>query len=307
MTTKTISEIATLWKQDKQQYVKRSTMAAYSLIIEKQILPHFGTMENVSEEAVQEFVLQKLQYGLSQKTVKDILIVLKMVVKYGVKMKWFDHTEWDIKYPAEMKAQHLEVLSVADQKKLMKYVCDNLTFANLGIYICLSAGLRIGEVCALTWDDIDVANKTISVNKTIERIYIIDEDKRRTELIIDRPKTSNSIRQIPMSGDLLRMVKPFKKLMNGQYYLLTNSESPTEPRTYRNYYIRLMERLGMPKLKFHGLRHTFATRCIESHCDYKTVSVLLGHANISTTLNLYVHPNMEQKQKCINQMFEVLK
>lgn len=103
------------------------------------------------------------------------------------------------------------------------------------------------------------------------------------------------------------MIKPFKKVVNGNFYVLTNSYQPTEPRTYRNYYKRLMEQLNMPKLKFHGLRHSFATRCIESKCDYKTVSVLLGHSNISTTLNLYVHPNMEQKKKCVEQMFKTLK
>ena len=95
--------------------------------------------------------------------------------------------------------------------------------------------------------------------------------------------------------------------MNGNYYILTNEEKPTEPRPYRNYYKRLMKDLNIPELKFHGLRHSFATRCIESNCDYKTVSVILGHSNISTTLDLYVHPNMEQKKKCIDRMFKGLK
>ena len=102
------------------------------------------------------------------------------------------------------------------------------------------------------------------------------------------------------------MMKPLKKVVNTDFYVLTNEEKPTEPRTYRNYYHRLMARLGIPRLKYHGLRHSFATRCIESNCDYKTVSVLLGHANITTTLNLYVHPNMEQKKKCITKMFKSL-
>ena len=83
-------------------------------------------------------------------------------------------------------------------------------------------------------------------------------------------------------------------------------KKPTEPRTYRNYYKQLMDKLEIPKLKYHGLRHSFATRCIESNCDYKTVSVLLGHSNITTTLNLYVHPNMEQKKRCIAKMFKSL-
>lgn len=86
--------------------------------------------------------------------------------------------------------------------------------------------------------------------------------------------------------------------------MLTNSEKPLEPRIYRRYYKLLMERLDMPRIKFHGLRHTFATRCIESQCDYKTVSSILGHSNISTTLNLYVHPDMGQKRKCIDKMMK---
>lgn len=109
-----------------------------------------------------------------------------------------------------------------------------------------------------------------------------------------------------MSKELLSLVKPLKKVVNEDYYILTNEAKPTEPRTYRNYYKQLMAQLEMPLMKFHGLRHSFATRCIESNCDYKTVSVLLGHSNISTTLNLYVHPNMEQKKKCINKMLKSL-
>jgi integrase len=110
-----------------------------------------------------------------------------------------------------------------------------------------------------------------------------------------------------MNKELLKMLKPIKKIVNPSFYVLTNDAKPTEPRTYRTYYKNLMKELDMPELKFHGLRHSFATRCIESKCDYKTVSVLLGHSNISTTLNLYVHPNLEQKKKAIDQMFKGLK
>lgn len=105
-----------------------------------------------------------------------------------------------------------------------------------------------------------------------------------------------------MTSDLIKIIKPIKKIVNNEYYVLTNDIKPTEPRTYRNYYKRFMKKFDIPDLKFHGLRHSFATRCIEGKCDYKTVSVILGHSNISTTLNLYVHPNLEQKKKCINQM-----
>ena len=147
----------------------------------------------------------------------------------------------------------------------------------------------------------------IHVSKTIQRIYLVDGEEKYTELIIDKPKTKNSIREIPMTRDLLALVRPLKKIVRGDFYVLTNAAEPTEPRTYRTYFNKLQHQLGLPKMRFHGLRHSFATRCIESKCDYKTVSVLLGHSNISTTLNLYVHPNIEQKRKCIDTMDKMLK
>ena len=304
---KTIREVAILWKKDKQQYVKQSTLSAYALILENHILPTFGNKRQLHEKDVQDFTLHKLQEGLSQKTVKDILIVLKMIQKYGLKHEILPMAEWSVKFPTEQKKNELEVLSIANQKKIMQYVKDNFTFRNLGIYICLSTGMRIGEICALKWSDINLSTETISVNHTIERIYIIEDDKRHTELVIGTPKTQNSMREIPISNELLKIIRPLKKVMNDNYFILTNEAKPTEPRTYRNYYKQLLKDLDIPDLKFHGLRHSFATRCIESQCDYKTVSVILGHANISTTLNLYVHPNIEQKKKCINKMFKYFK
>ena len=300
------SEIVALWKEDKKQYVKRSTFAVYSLLIENHILPVFGEMGLVEEQDVQTFVFRKLNEGLSHKTIKDILIVLKMILRFGVKNHMTEYRQIDIKFPTERDKHSIDILSRSHQKQIMVYIQTHFTFKNLGIYICLSTGIRIGEICALTWDDLDVENGIIHVRKTIQRIYIMEKSRKHTEVILDTPKTKNSIREIPMTKDLLKMVRPVKKVVNGNFYVLTNEPQPTEPRTYRNYYKRLILSLGLPSMKFHGLRHSFATRCIESKCDYKTVSGLLGHSNISTTLNLYVHPNMEQKKRCIDRMFRTL-
>ena len=307
MMNKTVKEIAAAWKEDKRPYVKRSTMAAYVLILENHVLPYFGESNSLHEQAVQAFVLQKLGTGLSVKTVKDILIVLKMVMKFGVKNEWMTYYEWDIKYPTTSANKELDVLSVINHRKILSYIQNHFTFTGLGVYISLNTGMRIGEICALKWSDINVEEGIISVHRTIERIYIIEGEKKHTELVIDTPKTKNSRREIPMSKDLLAIIKPLKKVVNDEFYVLTNDERPAEPRTYRNYYNALMEKLGVPKLKYHGLRHSFATRCIEAGCDYKTVSVLLGHSNISTTLNLYVHPNMEHKKRCIARMLSSLR
>lgn len=306
MIHKTIREIAAAWKEYKRPYVKQSTMAAYVLILENHILPTFGEDNSLPEQSVQAFVLHKIESGLSTKSVKDILIVLKMVMKFGVKKEWMTYYEWNIKYPPSSENKVLDVLSVTNHRKILNHIQSHFTFMGLGIYISLSTGLRIGEICALKWSDINVTDGILTVNRTIERIYIIEGEKKHTELVINTPKTKNSCREIPMNKELLGMLKPLKKVVNDDYYILTNDERPTEPRTYRNYYKRLMEKLDIPKLKYHGLRHSFATRCIEVGCDYKTVSVILGHSNISTTLNLYVHPNMEQKKRCIDKVFKLL-
>ena len=303
----TLSKVAGLWKADKKQYVKKSTYAAYCLLIQSHLLPDLGEKEDIKEEDVQGLVNRKLESGLSQKTVRDILVVLKMILRYGAKYGLLPSHQIDIIFPTDREKRDLEVLTLAHQRQLMSYVKDHFTFLNLGIYICLSAGLRIGEVCALQWDDMDIASGVIRVNKTIQRIYLVDGEEKNTELIIDKPKTKNSIREVPMTKDLLALVRPLKKIVRNDFYVLTNAATPTEPRTYRCYFNKLQQQLGLPKMRFHGLRHSFATRCIESKCDYKTVSVLLGHSNISTTLNLYVHPNLEQKKKCIDTMNRLLK
>lgn len=273
---KTIKEIADIWKEDKRQYVKQSTMAVYLLSLENHLLPIFGGKMEVTEEEVQAFALDKLNHGLSQKSIKDMLIVLKMVVRFGEKQGWLNHVEWKVKFPANQPKATLPILTKTHQKKLMDYLKDNFTFPNLGILVCLSTGLRIGEVCALKWSDINMDTGLLHVNRTIERIYIVDSDKPHTEIVINTPKTKNSLREIPLSKELVRIFKSLMKVVNKDYYVLTNNTKPTEPRTYRNYFNKLLKQLDIPRLKFHGLRHSFATRCIESHCDYKTVSVLLG-------------------------------
>ena len=306
METKNIRYIANAWKEYKQHFVKQSSMAAYLLLLNKHILPEFGECTELPEHEVQSFVLRKIKGGISAKTVKDILIVLKMIVQYGAKNGWINNYSWDIKYPANEQKKELDVMSTDNFKQILAYLQKNFTFQGLGIIITMNTGMRIGEICGLQWGDIDLDTNCITVQRTVERIYVMEGDKKFTKLVINTPKTQNSCRQIPMSKDLLALVKPLMKVVNKSYYALSNSDKPIEPRTYRNYYKDLLAQLGIPDLKFHGLRHSFATKCIEAGCDYKTVSVLLGHANISTTLNLYVHPNADQKKRCIDKMLKSL-
>ena len=154
-------------------------------------------------------------------------------MKFGAKLGILSYQDWCIKFPPPQENKQLNVLNIANHKAILQYISNHFTFRNLGIYICLTTGIRIGEICALTWDDIDIINGVICIRKTIERIYILDGEKIHTEIIIGTPKTQNSIRDIPMNKELLKMLRPLKKIVNGKFYVLTNEEKPTEPRTYR--------------------------------------------------------------------------
>ncbi len=299
-----IKEVAKLWKEDKRQYVKESTYSAYCLLVTNHIIPYFGDKEEFVEDDVQQFVLTSLSNGLSEKTTKDIIVVIKMIQKYGVKKRLMPLNPFDIVYPMTSIKKDLAVMSKDNQKKLLNYLNDNFSFKNLGITICLCTGLRIGELCALKWSDFDLDQKVLKIRHSLQRIYIIDGEKKYTKIKIDKPKTKESNRDIPLINDLYSIIKPLLKVVKLSNYILSNDENPIEPRTYRNYYKKILKKLNIPYLKFHGLRHSFATRCIEAKNSVKTVSVILGHANITTTLNLYVHPNNDEKKKCIERMLK---
>ena len=299
-----IKEVAALWKADKKQYVKESTYSAYALLVANHIEPFFGEKEEFVESDIQQFVLESLRDGLSEKTVKDIVVVIKMIQKFAVKKGYMQLRPFDVVYPKNSKKPELAIMAKEDQRRLFEYTKANFSFRNLGIAICLCTGLRIGEICGLKWSDFDLDDGVLKVRRTVQRIYLVDGEKRTTKIVAAEPKTRESNRDIPLSGELLKIVRPLAKVVNPDFYVLSNEESPIEPRTYRSYYKRILKKLGIPDLKFHGLRHSFATRCIESKNSVKTVSVILGHSNITTTMNLYVHPDNKEKKRCIERMLK---
>jgi DNA-binding transcriptional ArsR family regulator len=171
----------------------------------------------------------------------------------------------------------------------------------VSILISLLSGIRIGELCALTWSDVNLESRTISVSKTIQRIYVKDRDGRcSSKVLVDTPKTNSSVRVVPISSLLMGYMERIRS--DGEKYVVTGTYEYLEPRTYRTYYNRFLRRNGISHVNFHGLRHTFATRCIEAGGDCKTISELLGHASVNMTLNLYVHPRMDQKRRCVEMM-----
>ena len=300
---KTFQDVSKIWCDAKRPIVKHSTMCAYLLTLQTHLLPWFGTMVTIAECDVQQFVIDKCASGLARKTVRDMVAVLKSIVKYGNKHGIFHFEEWEIEYPTDTENKLLPTLSLNHQRILMNHLIEQPTQQNIGVLLALCTGMRIGEVCALQWEDVDFTQRIITVRHTVGRIY--NCELKTTERIHTSPKTKNSCREIPISKQLFQSLKTVRKQSQSPYVVGTSTQSK-EPRSYRDYFSRLLKRLNIPHLVFHGLRHTFATRCIESQCDYKTVSVILGHSNVATTLNLYVHPNLSQKKKCIDRMSKFL-
>lgn len=292
--------IATRWIEAKRQLVKHSSLCAYNLTLNIHLLPLFTDSVTITESEAQKLVIDKLSSGMSRKSVKNILATLKAIIHFGEKYYGFPGEKWEIAFPTETAKKQLPVLSLAHHRKLMRHLSSNPTPHNIGVLLALCTGLRIGEVCALRWCDVDLQHRSLSVSHTLSRIYNIEI--KATEQIITTPKTKSSNREIPISRELYEALRAIKHDVKPEYFVVGCSPEAKEPRTYREYFSRLLHRLGIPHIVFHGLRHTFATRCIECMCDYKTVSAILGHSNVATTMNLYVHPNQDQKKRCIDRL-----
>lgn len=306
MDEKKFSEVYSCWKEEKSRTVKQSTMSLYSYLAERWLVPAFGESVRIDGRAVQAFADGRLACGSSVRAVRQMLHVLRMIAGYGGRHGMMEYEAWNVVLPPQRHACEVQVFSVADQRRMMQWLDGHFSFRNLGIYICLCTGLRIGEICGLRWTDVDAAEGVIHVRRTVSRIYVGEGGERQTRIVVSTPKTERSARTVPMGSDLQRKMRRLMPLVSGDCYVVSNDNEPLEPRRYRSYYAGVMRRLGLPPLKFHALRHSFATRCIESRCDCKTVSAILGHSTVSTTLNLYVHPGIEERRKCVNKMLRSL-
>ena len=306
----TLEEAYKQWLPRKRRQVKESTISVYIQAAEKHILPFFREypVGEITKRAVQKFVDEKLDSGLSVKSVRDFIIVLKMLVRFAAdefEIPIIDN--WKLIYPSKNMANSspkLERYTPEEFKKIVNAAIENPSPCNLGILLSICTGMRIGEVCALRFSDIDLERKVIQVQRTLERITSVDEKGviNGTKVVINEPKTISSRREIPIMKDIFPIVKKFAAIANPEYYICTMSDKYAEPRTFRTHYRQfVLEKAGVDKcIKFHGLRHTFASTLIENKVDAKTVSSLLGHSDVSTTLNVYVHPSEDIKRSAIN-------
>lgn len=296
------------WVENKKNFIKESSYANYKTIVVNHLIPVFGKMllSDITYQVIQEHVLQWVKNGridgnggLSNKTIKDMVMVLKMCLRDAGIDEYQITRKNGVLYPNRNNKDTIFCLSEQSFQAYIDALMRDLNPENIGFIMCLYTGVRIGEICALQWKDIDFNEKVVFVSKTIQRVYIKGwENKGISKVIITKPKSKKSIRTIPISDTVFDLLVKYRK--DEEIYIVTGTKKYIEPRLYRKHYKIFVENHSLEYIKFHGLRHTFATRCIKTGADYKTVSELLGHASVNLTLNLYVHPHMEEKRKCVN-------
>ena len=287
------------WLKYKKNTVKKSTYYNYSYSVAKYLYPSFAG-KNITKIKNYNNFIEELSDTLSPKTVRDIVTKLKEIINFYEEEH---NTKLNIKKMSlpKMNKKEIQILSNKEKQKLEKYCIEQNSLKSLGILICLNTGLRIGEVCALRWENIDFESKKIHIEKTIERIYSKEENK--TIVIIDTPKSITSVRTIPINSKLYNILKQIRgKSKKTDFVLTGSSEHYVEPRNYQYHFKEILKRSKVKKYKFHTLRHTFATNCIEAGMDIKSLSEILGHADVSITLNIYVHSSDKAKRKYLEKI-----
>ena len=303
-----VKDFIPAYKEFKLKTCKISSVSAYMLTVKNIILPILGEYELEAVSSKDAELLKQVceNKGLSKKTIQDVIICLKNILKVASILEVAETKAISVLWGTgnnETKKQ-VEAYNKDQVRKLVASLEETPSFKNLGLLITIYSGMRIGEVCALQWKDIDLEEKVIRVNKSIQRIYTEEDTmgKMKTELLISTPKTKSSQREIPIVQPLFKMMKDFARICRPDYFVCSGTTTPIEPRTYRSYYKKKIEEIGLPYLKFHGLRHTFATQLIASKADVKTVSAILGHSDITTTLNTYVHPSRDDKRNALSKL-----
>ncbi len=281
-------EFTNRWLCYVKNRVKPSTYYKYEGLSRNHIYSEIGNMplKFISRTAVEDFTEKLKTKELSAKTVNDILTVLNLVFDYAEKQ--YDINMPKITYIREERKE-ARVLTLKEQEKLSEYLQSGMDEFKMAVLLALHTGLRIGELCALRWEDI--YDGCITVNKTMQRLK---NQEGGTVVVIGSPKSDSSFRVVPLPKALREVVEQYRR----EGYVIRTARSPyCEPRTVQQRFKVIADKVGLENITFHTLRHTFATRCIEAGFDSKTLSEILGHSDVKLTLNRYVHSSIELKRK----------
>ena len=297
-------DILNEWLIMSQIRTKESTFSHYTHLSKLHILPFLGEIpiEHLTTKIVEDHILMLLSSGridgtggLSPKTVSDILAIIKGSIAYA-KNSGKQVTCYLEQITIRKSQVDMRVLNREEEERLRSTLLFDTDFSKLGVLLCLYTGIRIGEVCALKWGNFNFEAGTLSIYETLQRIQNVDDgSKHKTKIVVTTPKSQNSVRIIPLPDSLINILGRFKS--SPRAYILTGCDDRfMEPRVLQYKFKKYAIESGVRNINYHALRHTFATRCIELGFDVKTLSEILGHANVNVTLNRYVHSSMELKR-----------
>ena len=294
-----------------ENYVKPSskpkTYTRYAQIVESHLLPRLGgyELDELTPQLLQHQIVdmgkcgnKRTCKGLAPSTVNLIVAVIQesLETAYSIELTKVYSAD-KIKRP-RIEEKKVECFSVAEQKVLEEALKNDKRPKTFGILLCLYTGLRIGELLALEWTDIDFDKREISISKTC---HDSRDELGRYVRFVNPPKTSTSMRVIPIPKQLVPLLRETKK-KNGSRYVVGNGERIISVRSYQRTYELILKKHGLPHRGFHALRHTFATRALECGMDVKTLSEILGHKNPTVTLNRYAHSLMDHKRDMMNRL-----
>lgn len=296
-----------MWLVSNRVRIKHSTYDKYSYIIEKHIVPCLGgfALQDLNTLQINDFLNNKLQSGgiknnsqLAASYVSTMSLIISSAIHYAANEDLCADLKNPIYKPVANNKQ-FNILNHADYIKITSYLTNELNETGLGILLALYTGLRMGEICALQWKNIDFKNRIIHVVSTVSRI----NNNGKTEYVLDIPKTKSSVREIPIPKKLLISLKQVHSNRRSEF-VISQTNSFVIPRTFEYRYHKVLYELKIESINFHSLRHTFATNCISNGMDVKSLSEILGHANTNTTLQIYVHPSMEIKRRQIDKAIQ---
>ena len=300
----TYSNILDFWLNSKSN-IKIQSKLNYEHLITLYLKENIGNIiiNKLTKEDINIF-FSSLKDKIAISTQKKLLYIIKNSLFYAYSNKYCDYVDLsDIKFKLPKKA--IFILSREEQTILESTLKEKTNIRKVCLLLCLYTGLRIGEVCGLKWEDIDFSNKSLIIKRTIQRIKNTNcNTKKKTFLIESTPKSETSKRIIPIPDFIIDILKEFKQKDN--YFLLSNSKKLYDPRYFESFYSRTLKKCNIKNNKFHTLRHTFATRSIESKMDIKTLSEILGHSSVEITLKLYVHPTYEMKKVSIENLVKFM-
>lgn len=303
----TVGEFSDYWLNAiMKNSIRQNTYTAYKGYIENHVKKYLGALRlaELVPADIQEFVLNLSgeEKRLSPKSVHLIMAMFKNIISCALDFGFIDKNPCHKIRMPKLAEKEAKAFSRTEQQSIETAVLNSPDKRNLGILICLYTGIRLGELCALKWEDIDFKNRSLTIKTSLKRVYVysIETASPKTVCIEEEPKTKKSRRIIPLPEFLSNILQASKKNSSSPYVISMKNGSCVKPRTMQFIYLRLLRKANVPYNSFHTLRHTFASRAIELLADVKTVSDILGHTNSMITVNRYAHSLLEEKRKLMS-------